>query len=1307
MRVSKPWKPAILPPMFSERFQAWAQRSALFTLGFFALVAQTVLLRAFLTTFEGHEFALGLFFGSWLLWITLGALVARLRAGGRERMAARWDVGLLLYLPAFLLQHHLLLHARDLLGVAGYELFPWLPMLGVAALANGPVSFVTGFLFTLACRAPALPVARVYVWEALGSAAGGAAITLWLAWGGAEEDALLICAALLLLVVALHRAVWARLLCVVGACVWALAAGVGAGADWQWANDGVRWQRLLPQHVFQGAFATPQARYLFGGARGQFHVVAGGSVVETVPNDEPASARIALLLAQQPAARRLLLVGPDGLASIRQLLRLPQIESVVWLHPDPEYPQRVLAALPAALRPADPRFRAPPTDVRAYLQRSAETFDAVLLNVPDATTLIANRYLTEEFFRQLQPRVHAAGVVGVRLAGGENYLGGELAGLGASLYTTLNGVFPHLALKPGDESWLFAATAPILTEDGLELSRRWCTIPEAAQLYPREGVLALMPRDRIQFQWRAYRAAAERLGPAALRNTDAHPLALSFQLLLLGKQYGWSLPAQFFTDAARVWLAPVWLLAVLLFAATRITFMLRKRGAGGASSPGVFEPCTLLFSTGLVGMATCLLLMALYQFRFGALFLHVGLIAALFMLGLTLGGRLGVGLARQWPQHTRVLLALTLLAHLVLLGSLGLGVAGLSSATFGMLFLLAGIFQGVYVPLAVARLQATGASAVASGAAVAVLDNLGGAVGGGLAGVVLLPWLGVGGAVPLLLAGVALNFLAVLPWPPSHGRVENGDAADRWLRRAGYVVAGALLWLLAATGYARHTQAGQAQGHAGEIADLLTLARELLPDATVEPRTLPAPNGRPRPFLVLQRGDQTSYLLNSDLLTPPVAGYGGPLTLALLLRADGTLSDLRFVQHYETPSYLRRIAPWLAQIKSRSLTHEHALAGVDAMSGASYTTRAVLRTLRQTGPAFAEKVLHQTLADRKNSTVGRHSLFRLGFCGARPGPLLRDGLLAVICLLPLALRWLPRRSLPVVRWLWLAVVVGVVGICFNAQYSLHHVTALLRGEIPPLVLNTPFLLIVVVPLLVALVGNYYCGWLCPCGAAQEWAALLTPPRWRLDPRKQLWRWTRWLKFALLAAAACALALGGAEAIQRADPLTTIFSGFAERPTLYLAMTVLLASIFFGRFWCRNLCPTGAFLGWLGAWRPLRRLAPQTAPAMCDYGVRQYDDLDCLQCDRCRRPAATARAEPEKARLRPREWIFLLLVAATTVALVREFPKVGSPGRTEFQTLEAAQRPPADLAAMKKITEQIRQKKLSDHEAQYYKRITQP
>ncbi|MCX6995891.1 MAG: hypothetical protein NTV49_02105, partial [Kiritimatiellaeota bacterium] len=185
--------------MTAESTPAWKNAAVPLALGFFALAAQTLLFRDFLAAFEGHELVLGLFFSSWLAWLAVGAWAGRSRAAWVEGGLRHLDLLLLAYLPVFALQQELLQSARALTAVPAYELFPWLRMLAVAVPANAPVSLLTGFLFTLACRWPPLagadlPVARVYIWESLGGAAGAAAATLALAAGQAEETVFLGCA---------------------------------------------------------------------------------------------------------------------------------------------------------------------------------------------------------------------------------------------------------------------------------------------------------------------------------------------------------------------------------------------------------------------------------------------------------------------------------------------------------------------------------------------------------------------------------------------------------------------------------------------------------------------------------------------------------------------------------------------------------------------------------------------------------------------------------------------------------------------------------------------------------------------------------------------------------------------------------------------------------------------------------------------------------------------------------------------------------------------------------------------------------
>ena len=228
---------------------AWRTGPVLAGLGAFSVAAQTILFRFFLASFEGNELGIGAFFGSWLLWVAAGAWLARhlLRryAGGD----APFLPAVLLYPAALAVQLALTTNARALAGVASYDLFPLFRMMGMAVLVNGPVSFLTGWLFAAACRwagnTSALPVARVYILEALGACFGGVLITVCLACGVRGETAAVAVSALLAGTVVL--AAWdrnrGRAVAVPAAVSLVLLGALagGAGGGWGRMNDRAAW----------------------------------------------------------------------------------------------------------------------------------------------------------------------------------------------------------------------------------------------------------------------------------------------------------------------------------------------------------------------------------------------------------------------------------------------------------------------------------------------------------------------------------------------------------------------------------------------------------------------------------------------------------------------------------------------------------------------------------------------------------------------------------------------------------------------------------------------------------------------------------------------------------------------------------------------------------------------------------------------------------------------------------------------------------------------------------------------------------
>ncbi|MCX6998319.1 MAG: 4Fe-4S binding protein [Kiritimatiellaeota bacterium] len=488
------------------------------------------------------------------------------------------------------------------------------------------------------------------------------------------------------------------------------------------------------------------------------------------------------------------------------------------------------------------------------------------------------------------------------------------------------------------------------------------------------------------------------------------------------------------------------------------------------------------------------------------------------------------------------------------------------------------------------------------------------------------------------------------------------------------------------SGWIRHAE--QSDGLSGEktAAALAALAHAWLPDAQLQTRTLTATGVPPTTFLELQRGTEHFFLIRSDHLTPAVRGYGGQMVLALLLRADGTLADFSLLQHRETPAYVQRLSGWLASLKGRKLTPPAAPLRVDAVSGATITARALAQTFQRAGAAFAIRVLRQDAAVRAAPRE-------------RNGRAWTDGAFALLLVVAPLLRLTPR---PGMRRLWRLMVLAAGGAWLNAQYSLQGVAALVRGQLPPVGLTLPFLLVVAVPLLVALLGNYYCGWLCPFGAAQELIGWLRPRRWRTEPRRAIGRHGRLMKYGLLFVALAYCALSADARVDQADPLVTIFSRFAAPPVLLLALASLALAFIFGRFWCRYLCPAGAFLALIGGLRLLpRRWRPAIKPSCCDYGVRHIGEFDCLCCDRCRMPAARPELEAATPRLFRREIVWLLAVVCATVpflALLR-----GPGWQTLDRPLTAAGTAGQTLSpqVLARIRELIREQRLSEHEAKYY------
>jgi len=626
----------------------FARAFVIFTYGLFTIASEALLFREFITTFESNDISVGIFFASWFLWIGLGALLVYKTQALSGVLVKNVEILLLCYVPAFALQWALIIQARELAGFESYALLPLPAVLLLSIVINAPVSIITGIFFPTACRwqknRQSLAVSDVYIMEAAGSFIGGLGVTVLLALSVSTATIFFILALLLSCSVFFLRLakitgytdpaqkklgkVKALLALSLPLCV---AAFFALGTDKTLTRyvQLVKWTKLLPKSAFAGSFQTAQAEYLYGLYHDQWVAVSRGAVCEALP-DRSTSGRIAALcLCQNPNAGRMLVVG-SGLGLCYEFLRLPQTESVTWASFDSQYIQKVDTFVPARFKLNDKRLHRQTADVRELLRNKKHYFDIVIVNLPEATSSVLNRYYTLEFYRLIKQSLRPAGVLGVRVTGGENIMGTELVNLGASVKLTLEKVFSQIVLTPGESTWFIASDSKSLTGKPGLLRDRFAAIKGAEDVFPPDALFSVYLPDRAALARQSYSNAdlPERL----LLNRDARPLTHLYSLLLAAKQSGAPI-TKFVKNLALVGLLP-FLIPILVFAALRAAFILKTDQNGTVSG---FDSGFLVFSAGLVGIGVVIVLMYLYQTRFGSLYLYIGVISSVFMLGLTSG----------------------------------------------------------------------------------------------------------------------------------------------------------------------------------------------------------------------------------------------------------------------------------------------------------------------------------------------------------------------------------------------------------------------------------------------------------------------------------------------------------------------------------------------------------------------------------------------------------------------------------------------------------------------------------------------
>ncbi len=775
----------------------------MFGVGCYALLAQILLLREFLVVFFGNELVIGAVFSVWLILIAVGSYLAAF-------IVARWPEERLRVLLVFLLalaavllplQVGFIRCLRSVLHVAYGEYVPFVPMLGGLASVLAPSCLIIGIIFPCACRLAAGPlpyaVSRVYTVESLGSMAAGAAFSFWLVWALSPLAVTALAVAIILLGAAwLAKARICRwllgmlaLIFVVGAC-WpaCLAPLERAGAEVRWRSFGALPASGAAVQSTARLRASCDSRYqnlALIETEGQMALYANGQVLTVFPDAITGEHKVHFIMAQKPDARRVLLIGGNPVDDIPELLKYP-LEQLVYVELDAEISRLLAPVATSAYRQAlrDPRLVQVHMDAPRYVKQYGRhapgiiPFDAILVDAPEPATIAINRYYTKEFYRDIRAILAPGGFFYTSIAASED-LQSETAFLSASIYAALGTVFDRVLVTAGTKNQFIAgANASPITFARTALFQR-----SAAAAIPTSYFRSayFLNADDISPEKLAFVERRLAAIPTAA-NTIMKPVSTFYQIALWSRLSGSGLESML-ARLARLrlgWVAGGLLaFGALLFG---IGAALGRRQAGACAVPAFSRIMLVLAmaTTGLCGMAMELILVFMFQALRGYVYSKVGLIVAVFMLGLTLGACGAPRLLRrsvrfQWGAMIgmEAILILELFLIPCLMNAFAAGLlnwiswGGMEALIYGLIagcgalvgaqFALVNELLQNVAPVSSGR-DTAGAGQGVAAALVNAADLVGAALGGLVVGVMLLPLFGMAASC-ILLATLKLTSL--------------------------------------------------------------------------------------------------------------------------------------------------------------------------------------------------------------------------------------------------------------------------------------------------------------------------------------------------------------------------------------------------------------------------------------------------------------------------------------------------------------------------------------------------------------------
>lgn len=310
-------------------------------------------------------------------------------------------------------------------------------------------------------------------------------------------------------------------------------------------------------------------------------------------------------------------------------------------------------------------------------------------------------------------------------------------------------------------------------------------------------------------------------------------------------------------------------------------------------------------------------------------------------------------------------------------------------------------------------------------------------------------------------------------------------------------------------------------------------------------------------YLIFENNEVIGKAVNSSPYSDDIFGYNGITPLTIYFDMDNKIVDVALCPNRESRGYINKLINRGFLESWDGLSAEEALKQhVDAVSGCTYSSTAIAQSLTAT--------LQKLTSQKAKPQSWDWMLFVKQIC------VLVVTILALICFFN------PKKT-KTLRRVTLLLSILILGFWSNSLLSLAMFYNWITNGVS-LTMQWVVIIIAVVSITLPLVTkkSFYCQYLCPFGAAQEFVGMI--PMKKITVSAKLYKFFSVLRKVILLTLIVLLALGCGLDLSMTEP----FSVFSYQSIIFevalLAAVIVIASIFIKKPWCNYLCPTGTVLG---------------------------------------------------------------------------------------------------------------------------------